>query len=241
MDHIIDHGYSLIDVDGKPTRWGYWGPERLKQEIEERALNSLQLLSFLKTTAHITGEPRYEAEYKRVGNEFHYFDLIMRMNEFRSELNYSDEELAMLPFYCVFQYEKDPGRLKAYRGAVDQWWQNIRREDNPLWAFIYLTGQPNATVELSGPVWTLYRMPLDTIEYSVRNSARQDIVWARGVDRFHRREALTFLPPDERPVMKWNGNPFIIDGGAGGHGEDDGAAFLLPYWLGRYHKFLRGE
>ena len=47
--------------------------------------------------------------------------------------------------------------------------------------------------------------------------------------------------PDERPVMKWNGNPFVIDGGAGGKGEDDGAAFLLPYWMGRYHKFLVGE
>jgi len=33
--------------------------------------------------------------------------------------------------------------------------------------------------------------------------------------------------------MKWNGNPFVIDGGAGGQGEDDGAAFLLPTgWAG---------
>ena len=62
-----------------------------------------------------------------------------------------------------------------------------------------------------------------------------------GLDRFHRRESLNLLPPDERPVMKWNSNPFQIDGGSGGHGEDDGAAFLLPYWMGRYHKFLLGE
>jgi hypothetical protein len=32
-----------------------------------------------------------------------------------------------------------------------------------------------------------------------------------------------------------------VDGGEGGHSEDDGAAFLLPYWLGRYHGFLKGE
>ncbi|MCU1272965.1 MAG: hypothetical protein JWO48_396, partial [Bryobacterales bacterium] len=38
----------------------------------------------------------------------------------------------------------------------------------------------------------------------------------------------------ERPVMKWNGNPFRIDGGNGGRTEDDGAFFLLPYWMGRY-------
>ena len=241
MDHIIDHGYYLIDLDGQPTRWGFWAPEKLMREPDERALNSVQLLSFLKTTAHITGDPRYETEYKKVAWVLKYADWITRLNEFRQELNYSDEELAMLPYYCVFQYEKDPALLKAYRSGVDEWWKNIRREANPLWTFIYLTGQPEAKVDLPGAVWTLYRMPMDAIEWSVRNSHRPDIVWASAPDRHGRREALTLLPPDERPVMKWNGNPFVIDGGGGGHGEDDGAAFLLPYWMGRYHKFIVGE
>lgn len=83
--------------------------------------------------------------------------------------------------------------------------------------------------------------PMGTIHWTVKNSHRQDIAWAAAVDRFNHREALTLLPPDERPVMKWNGNPFVVDGGGGGHGEDDGAAFLLPYWMGRHHKFIAGE
>jgi len=61
------------------------------------------------------------------------------------------------------------------------------------------------------------------------------------VDRQGLPEARTLLPPDERPVMKWNANPFVVDGGSGGHAEDDGAAFLLPYWMGRYLKLLIGE
>lgn len=241
MDHIIEHDYYLVDLDGKPTRWGFWAPERLEREPDERALNSLQLLSFLKTTAHITGNARYEAEYKKVAWDLKYADWITRLNEFRQELNYSDEELAMLPYYCVFQYEKDPAMLKAYRAGVDEWWKNIQREANPLWTFIYLTGKPDAKVDLAGAVWTLYRMPMDMIQWTVRNSHRADIVWAAAPDRFGRREALTLLPPDERPVMKWNGNPFVVDGGGDGKGEDDGAAFLLPYWMGRYHKFVVGE
>jgi hypothetical protein len=32
----------------------------------------------------------------------------------------------MLPFYRVFQYEKEPALLSAYRSAVDEWWKNIR-------------------------------------------------------------------------------------------------------------------
>ena len=241
MDHILAHGYSLVDLDGKPTRWGWWGPEKLRREPEERALNSLQLLSFLKTTAHLTGQARYETEYRKVAWDLQYADWITRLNEFRKELNYSDEELAMLPYYCIFRYEKDPALLAAYRRGLDAWWQNIRREANPLWTFIYLTGQPQAQVDLPAAVWTLYRMPLDTIEWTVKNSHRQDIAWASAPDRFGHREALTLLPPDERPVMKWNGNPFVVDGGGGGQGEDDGAAFLLPYWMGRFHKLLAGE
>jgi hypothetical protein len=163
------------------------------------------------------------------------------LNEFRQELNYSDEELAMLPFYCLFVYEKDPTLLKAYRKAADAWWENIRREANPLWTFIYLQGQPKSNVDLAASVWTLYRTPLDTIKWTVRNSQRKDITWASTADRFGEREVLTLLPPDERPVMRWNSNPFVIDGGGEGRGEDDGAAFLLPYWLGRYQKLLAGE
>ena len=241
MDHIVDHGYYLVDLDGKPTLWGFWAPERLARELDEKALNSMQLLSFLKTTAHLTGEPRYEAEYKKAAFEFKYADWLTRLDEFRQEMNYSDEELAMLPYYCLFQYEKDPALLKAYRAGVDAWWKNIRREANPLWTFIYMTGRPDAKVDLAAAAWTLYRMPIDTIDWIVRNSHRADIVWASHQDRHGRREALTLLAPDERRVMKWNGNPFVVDGGDGGRSEDDGAAFLLPYWMGRYHGFLSGE
>ena len=45
-------------------------------------------------------------------------------------------------------------------------------------------------------------------------------------------------PPDERAVHKWNTNPFVLEGGREGRGEEDGAAYLLPYWLGRYHGFI---
>lgn len=241
MDHILDHGYNLVDLDGQPTTWGWWGPEKLAREPDERALNSLQLLSFLKVAHHLTGRPRYAAEYQKAAHDFNYTNLITRVNEFRLEMNYSDEELAMLPFYTVFRLEKDPALLAAYRAAVDGWWQNIQREASPLWTFIYLLGHPDARVDLSAPVWTLYRMPMDTVSWTVRNSHRADVVPAAAPDRHGRREFLTLLPPDERPVMRWNANPFVIDGGNGGRSEDDGAAFLLPYWLGRHHGFLKGE
>ena len=241
LDHILDHNYTLCDLDGKPTTWGWWGPEKLAGQPDERALNSLEWLSFLKTGAHITQDPRYDAEYRKAAWEFKYADWITRFNEFRQELNYSDEELAMLPFYGLFRYETDPALLRPYRQALDQWWQNIRREANPLWTLIYLLGRPDGQADVAAALWTLSRMPMDTIQWTVRNSHRPDLIWSQAADRSGQRETLTLLPPDERPVMKWNSNPFVVDGGSDGHGEDDGAAFLLPYWLGRYQGFLIGE
>jgi hypothetical protein len=242
MNHILDHGYYLVDVTGKPTLWGRWSPEYFRVEKGDSTLNSLELLSFLKSAAHITGNPRYEAEYKKVAFEMGYAQLTTRYRELREEINYSDEELAMLPFYCLFRYEKDEALLdRYYRPAVNEWWANEVREDSPLWIFIYATGKAGGPFSFESAARTLYRMPVDTIEWTVKNSQRKDVVMDSGADRFQHPQARTLLPPDELPVMKWNTNPFVVDGGSEGRGEDDGAAFLLPYWMGRYHKFLLGE
>jgi hypothetical protein len=75
----------------------------------------------------------------------------------------------------------------------------------------------------------------------VKNSQRKDIEIDKARDRFDERQATTLLPRDELPSAKWNSNPFVIDGGNEGRSEDDGAAFLLPYWMGRYLGYLAGE
>jgi hypothetical protein len=242
MDHIIDHGYYLIDLTGKPTTWGRWSPQYFKQNPADSALNSLELLSFLKTAAHVTRNPKYESEYRKVALDMGYAQLATRYKDLRDEINYSDEELAMLPFYGLFRYEKDEQLLsRYYRPAMNGWWENIVREDNPLWTFIYATARPQPATGFASAARTLYRMPVDTIEWTVKNSQRKDIVFDTAPDRFNQRQVTTLLPHDELPTAKWNSNPFVIDGGNGGRGEDDGAAFLLPYWMGRYLGYLVGE
>ena len=241
MSRIIDNGYYLVDLNGKPTTWGRWSQAYFRQEPGDSPLNSLELLSFLRTAAHITGDPRYEREYRKAAIELGYAALAGRYRELRQEINYSDEELAMLAFYGLFRYETDAGLLHEYRVALDAWWENIKREQNPLWSLIYALAEPTASVDLVAAVRRLYRMPVDTIDWTVKNSNRSDIQWQSSTDRFRHRQAKTLLPPDELPARKWNSNPFDIDGDGGGRGEDDGTAFLLPYWLGRYHRLLLGE
>jgi hypothetical protein len=243
MDHIIGNRYYLIDVNGKPTTWGRWSPEYFDSPRgrPDAPLNALELLSFLLTAHHVTGDARYAAEYRKVAFEMRYAQWMERLIELRKVINYSDEELAMLPFYLAFRYENDLAMLTHYRRALDQWWINIQRENNPLWTFIYKSANSKAAVDLEGPVHTLYRIPMDLVNWPADNSHRTDIVWEPDLDRFKRRQTKYFIAPDERPVMKWNGNPFRADGGGNGGSEDDGAFFLLPYWMGRYHGYLRGK
>ena len=228
MDHILEHGYNLTDVNGQPTTWGKWSPAYFATPggKPDSPLNALELLSFLRTAGHLTGDSKYEREYKKVALDMGYAKIATQYKELDDELNYSDEELAMLSFYPLFGYERSPRLLSLYRAALNQWWENMQREKNPLWIFIYATANPNARPDLEPAAWTLNRMPMDMVEWTVVNSKRADLGTGR------------LLPPDERPVMKWNSDPFIVDGGNGGSSEDDGATFLLPYWMGRYNKLL---
>jgi len=239
-DHILEHGYNLTDITGMPTTWGRWSREYFdsKAGAPDSALNSLELLSLLKVAAHITGDARYAAEYHKAAIDLKYLEQTTRLLELTHEINYSDEELAMLSFYPVWNYEQNPKFLDVYRRAVDEWWQNIRREKNPLWTLIYLQSKPTTPVDMAGAVWTLYRTPMDLIEWSVRNSGRRDITMDNRRGRFREAQSTFLLAPDERPVMKWNGNPFQVAGGNGGRTEDDGSFFLLPYWMGRYLGFV---
>ncbi len=239
-DHLIDHRYNLTDLHGGPTRWGRYDEAYFETDDgrEERALRSLELLSHLKVAYHMTGNSRYDREYRKLINEMGYHKNTTTYLKLREELNYSDEELAMLSYYPLFRYEKNPMLLKVYREGLEQWWVNIQREDNPLWILIYGVCNPGKPVRLDAAARTLYRIPMDLTRWSVKNSHRHDVPLDTSPERHDRVQTSHLLPPDERRVMKWNGNPFELDDLGAGRGEDDGAFFLLPYWMGRYHGFL---
>lgn len=248
-DHILNHGLNLVDIHGLPTYWGQWTEEyfRSKRGKSDSPLNALEILSFLKTAHRITGNERYAREYKRLAIDQGYAALSAKYLALRQEINYSDEELAFLPFYLLFRYERNESLLAVYRDSLGQWWKNAASEKNPLWTFIYMTSikskarTPQEDADLESAVRTLQQIPLDLITWNVNNSHRKDIGIDRSLDRFKQAQAVTLLSPAERPMMKWNGNPFRIDSGGKGNSEDDGAFYLLPYWMSKYHKILLGE
>jgi hypothetical protein len=238
-DHLIDHDFLLIDLDGEPTRWGVFSPHYLNGSWEaERGLNSLSILSHLRVAYHLCGHQRYLDAATRLIRDHHY--ALNTLNQKilpPGEINHSDDQLAFLCYYPLLTYETDPALRQLYLLSLERAWRIERPERNPLWNFIYgaLTGNP---CDAEAAVQTLAEIPLDLVDWPVRNSHRADVRLAPAAGRGGELESVDPLPADERSVGKWNSNPYRLDGGGEGLAEDDGAFYLLPYWLGRYHRII---
>ncbi len=237
--HILDHGYNLVDVDGQPTRWGWWGPEKIWTKPDETGLQALQLLSLLRVALHITGDSRYQQAYHELTSRHGYARLTLNQKiNIPGHVNHSDDQLAFLSYYPLLRYETDTQLRTTYLGSLERSWQCERPERNPLWNYIYAASSGRGEYDAAASRATLHRIPMDLISWTVHNSHRRDIAINPMDDRRGHRQSLLVLPPDERPQMRWNGNPYRLDGGRGGGSEDDGTFFLLPYWMGRYHRLI---
>jgi len=242
-NHILDNDYQLVDVDGLRTRWGWWGPDAIWEDPDETGLRALHMLAHLRVALHMTANPQFRARYQAAYDDLirnHKYHLLTRNQKIMvpGSINHSDDELAFLSYYPLLRYETDPELLAVYRHSLERSWLIERPERNPLWNFIYAAGTGAADFDREASLRTLREIPMDTIQWDVRNSHRLDVPIDPAPDRHKRRQALLVLPYDELPMWKWNGNPYNLDGGNGGRSEDDGAYFLLPYWMGRFHRLI---
>ena len=248
MDHIVRNDWYLIDYDGKPTLWGKWNPDYVNQfpkQVGDRRLNSAEIISFLQTTYHFTGKEIYKTKAFDLMEQHGYLNNIMihitRIGrvpgiDLTTEWNHSDDELAFLSYWGLYKYAFTDELREKYRRAIKEHWEIERPEKNPLWNLIYaMTGA--AEFDLAETIWSLKEFPLDMIGWSVRNSHRKDLEFIES--NFRNQTTRTVLPPDERPMSKYNGNAFRLDGGSNGMREYSGDIYLLPYWLGRYLKVIR--
>jgi hypothetical protein len=234
-DHILDHGYYLVDIDGKATTWGVWAPERLNDDpkwYRGRGLNSLEILSHLKVASHLVGDPRYEEAYRDLIHRHHY-----AINAIDAKTTVShDDQLAFLSYYPLLQLERDSQLRALYTTSLRRTWQTEHIEANPLWNFIYgaSTGEP---CDVDAAVESLREMPLDLITWRVQNSRRVDLQYGSRTEQRGPRQLVRPLPFTERAIHKWDANPFVVDGG-NDQGEGDPTIWLLPYWMGRYHRII---
>ena len=248
LDHILRHNLYLIDVDGKPTLWGRWNPEYVNwypPSIGDRRLNSAEIISGLQLAHRMTGQERYRAKAYELFERHGYLTNILNSmkgikftpgyvhqgNNMGDEWNHSDDELAFVIYWVLQRFAFTRDLRARFTAAIRDHWEIEKAEQFPIWNFIYSACGGGSQCDAAGAVWTLRGWPLDTITWRIQNSHRQDLT--KLPKNFYGRELEELLPPGERQIARINTQPFILDGGDGGHIELPGDEFLFGYWLGR--------
>jgi hypothetical protein len=240
IDHLLTHNYQLIDVDGKPTTWAIFNPENLNDNpvwAEGTGLNSLSMLAYLVVAQHILGDAKYRQAYNDLVQKHHYLLNVITQKQLPPfDVNHSDDELAFLGYYTLMRYETEPEHRRVLMLSLERSWRVARPERAALFNMVYgaVSSKP---CDVAETVQTLQEWPWDLRHWTIQNSQRTDIQITPD-SRLTRPESVETLPYSERRVMQWSDNPFALDGGEDGLREYDGAAFLLPYWMGRYWKLL---
>ncbi|WP_339705171.1 hypothetical protein [uncultured Kriegella sp.] len=140
-DHLIRHSFKLVDYDGKPTRWGSFDPDYFNSiwGWDQRGLNSMMMLSFLNVASHVTEDPKYDEVAKMLRDEENYHINAMHPKEFFPPENVVpwDNNLGLMSFYGLINYEKDPELLMMYRISLEYAWLNISKQKNAFWDGLY--------------------------------------------------------------------------------------------------------
>jgi hypothetical protein len=241
-DHLLSHNYRLFDVTGQPTRWGIFNPESLNDDLsweENRALNSLSILAYLKVAFHMTGDQRYQTAYEELIHRHHYLLNTLYTKQLPPfSVNHSDDQLEFLDYYSILQYERNPEYRRILLLTLERSWQIARPERAALFNVIYgaVTGHP---CDVQQTLQTLTEWPWDLRHWTVKNSDRSDV--RLNPDATDGLLSQTVLPYGERRTMQWSDNPYALDGGDDGKTEYDGTAWLLPYWMARHWRIIESD
>ena len=256
-DHLVEHGYNLIDHDGRPTRWGVYSPDALNHDRmwwNERGLKSLSMLSYLAVAEHITGDPAYGTQMDTLVRD-HAYDtnaMIYKIHRGIGSGNQSDDEMAFMSFYNLVKYAKDEQLRQRMLLSFFSAWVIEQPEMNPFFHFAYAAFGVGAQYTdqwgthslapwdgwLKDSLATLQGIPLDRLNWSCQNSHRIDVVRLtreKGVDvndpprrNVGYRVNGKVIPVENRHFNHWNTNPWALDYGGDGRQLANGTVFLLP-------------
>lgn len=231
--YIMDNGWVLNDMDGKPTRWGRWNPEYLLRSYgyAGRGLNGMEALMYMQTALSITGDDKFKAGYQQLIDWGYQQNTLRQKNVFPPEIVMPwDDNLAFETYNTLFRYTADPNFRSIYLRSLERTWEVKRMEHSPWFNFSYgaITGND---CELEQSVKYLRECKLDCAEYNFQNSLRDDLYLESGYYSYEGK--IRVFSPRE------SSSPTVLDGGGNGNVVKEPTAFLRDFWMGRYYGFIQ--
>ncbi len=263
-DHIIDNNFHLCDVDGVPTTWANWEPDLLNNDDRwyfEKGTNSLEILSFLKTTYHVTGDEKYNQVFDMLISKHHYAMNCMQYKVEDAHIAHIDDQLDFTNIYPLIVYTDSEAQKEIFKMGLTHHYEYERIERSPFFNIVYgaLTNRP---CDIENAAKSLSEMNLDLIVWPTYNSYRKDIEVDFAPQEYGCAPQLKVpVEYSSRVLMNYDGNQFVCDSGveefvevnkknanraaalpstdgANGMGTAMPYIYLLPYWMGRYYGLL---
>ncbi|MBN7810282.1 regulator [Algoriphagus sp. H41] len=239
MDAVIRNNYNLIDTDGKHTRWAVWSPDQLNGDPDwasEKAINSFEMLAYLKFAAAITGDEKYEKEYRRLIEEEGYLENAAQLNHKNPAWKiYFDLTMEGYLFPILLKYEQDAEIRKVYRHLADEW-IGIQTEGENLINNLSYSLATGKKVNVPQTVSFLRETPLDLVDWRIDHSKREDVqlVHAPILEEMQISE---LPPPAIRATVRWDKNPWAAIQGNPTQVREP-VFWLWPYWMARYLEMI---
>lgn len=236
--HIVENGWVLRDMDGEPTRWGRWDPQYLLRPygMGDRGLNGFEAQAFMITARELTGDAMFQRALEQT-IDWGYTNYTWRQKiAFPPDRIVShDDRLALQCYHPVMRYVKDPELRALYMRSIERTWGMKRIEHMAWWNYSYgaITGNDCDAAEAAQ---YLREWPLDCTSYSYKNSMRHDLEPEPGYPVYYGETRA--LSPRETGVVRGSRRHLRLNGGRGGNGVTDPSAWLMDYWMGRYHGFI---
>ena len=236
--HIIDNGWVLRDMDGKPTRWGRWDPEYLLRPygFESRGLNGLEAQTYVHAAFALTGDPKYEAGLQQLLKwRYHTYTVRQKMTFPPDSIVPWDDELGFWCYHTILRYVRDPELKSLYRRSLERSWEVQRMHQVPFfnWTYGALTGND---CEAPQAVQHLREWSLDLVNHNYHNSHRSDLSPQRGYVAYA--GGVRAISPRESEAKWGSRHALQYDGGEGSHGVTPPIGWLADYWMGRYYGFI---
>ncbi len=234
--HIIDNGWLLRDLDGKPTRWARWDPEyfRTPEGFEARGLNGLEALAQVTTAFSITGDNKFR-QGKQQLVDWGYQNEVLRQKLVFPVATHFDDRLAFLAYHPLLTYETDPQLRSIFRRSLERSWE-IKRVENMVW-FNYIYGALTGNdMDNERCLKNLHEWPLDCRNYSYVNSHRADLKVPEGYVNYG--SQWKCMSARNIGPTRWDDDFMRLDGGNGGMSVSDPSAFLDAYWMARYYGMI---
>lgn len=242
-DHILANEFRLCDIDGLPTTWACWAPDQLNGNSMwqwEKCINSLEILTFLDVTYHVSGDEKYRKEFLRLALDEHYLLNAAQHKKEDGHVTHIDDNLGFICSQTILRIEEDEAIKSYLLMGLRHHWNYERIERCVMFNFIF-GAFTDDVCDIDTGVKMLRDMPLDFVCRPMLNKNRRNLVYDTQQERWGGSLQLAApLDVDERHFGNYDTNFFEFS-----HGNITSAncpsCYLLPYWFGRYFGIIDEE